>query len=285
MAELTCIESYIDEEQNHCGCFLIEPLEIGQAITLGNSLRRTLLSDLTGLAMTGVRINDLKHEFDGIKGVREDALEILLNLKQVIFKDPYILARKNSNLKVQAVIDVQGPLVVTAGLIKVPKEKLLILNPEQYICTLVDTSRFFCEIDIQSGKGYNLVTEIREKYSFEKFYPTLPFTLHIDANFNPIVKVDFKIKLIHDTYGNIKESLFLEIATNGSISPYRSLQESAKGLFGLLLPIITNSKFLDIFDNLIENEMVHKISKNHGLKDPVFNELKNNYIENETNEN
>ena len=83
---ISCIESYIDSEKNYYGCFLIEPLDTGHAITLGNALRRTLLSDLTSYATTGVRINNLKHEFSSIEGVREDVLEILLNVKEVIFK-------------------------------------------------------------------------------------------------------------------------------------------------------------------------------------------------------
>ena len=86
MSTLNCIETYIDKEQNYYGCFLIEPLETGQGITIGNALRRTLLSDLTGYSITGVRINNLKHEFSVVKGLREDILEVLLNLKEVIFK-------------------------------------------------------------------------------------------------------------------------------------------------------------------------------------------------------
>ena len=97
MSKLLCIESYIDKDQNHYGNFLIEPLELGQGITLGNALRRTLLSDLTGFAITGARINNLKHEFAVIEGLREDILEteefklegdlkrlISLNIKRLI---------------------------------------------------------------------------------------------------------------------------------------------------------------------------------------------------------
>ena len=74
MTTLNCIETYIDKDQNHYGCFLIEPLETGQGITVGNALRRTLLSDLTGFAIVGVRINNVKHEFSSIEGLREDIL-------------------------------------------------------------------------------------------------------------------------------------------------------------------------------------------------------------------
>ena len=86
MNTVTCIETYIDRE-SHYGCFLIEPLETGQGITLGNSLRRTLLSDLTSFSIVGARINNLKHEFTTIEGLREDVLEVLLNLKEIVLKN------------------------------------------------------------------------------------------------------------------------------------------------------------------------------------------------------
>jgi DNA-directed RNA polymerase subunit alpha len=95
MSALTCIETYINKEKNYYGSFLIEPLEIGQGITVGNALRRTLLSDLTGFAITGVRINDLKHEFALIEGLREDILEVLLNLKEITLKSTYNQNKNN----------------------------------------------------------------------------------------------------------------------------------------------------------------------------------------------
>ena len=145
MSTLNCIENYIDNEHNHYGCFLIEPLEIGQGITLGNALRRTLLSDLTGFAITGVRINNLKHEFSTIEGLREDILEVLLNLKEIIFKNLFLSKNKNY-LELKAFLNVKGPIIVTAGMLKLPKNTVTILNPEQYICTIVDNSEFYIEI-------------------------------------------------------------------------------------------------------------------------------------------
>ena len=99
MSTLSCIESYINKEKNYYGSFLIEPLEIGQGITVGNALRRTLLSDLTGFAITGVRINDLKHEFAVVEGLREDILEILLNLKEIIFKSSFTVNQNPENFQ------------------------------------------------------------------------------------------------------------------------------------------------------------------------------------------
>ena len=106
MSKLICIENYINKEKNHYGCFIIEPLELGQGITLGNALRRTLLSDLTGYAITGVRINNLKHEFSIIEGLREDILEVLLNIKEINFKSAFSFQETSKNKKLKGFLNV-----------------------------------------------------------------------------------------------------------------------------------------------------------------------------------
>ena len=253
MSTLTCIETYIDEEHNYYGCFLVEPLEAGQGITLGNAIRRTLLSDLTAYSITGVRINNLKHEFSVVEGLREDVLEVLLNLKEVIFKTSF-LEKKENSLKLKAFLNVKGPVIVTAGMFQLPKNRLIIINPNQYICTIVDTSEFYLEVDIENGKGYRLTEEKRRKNIEEKLFVSKPSTLQIDALFMPIKKVNYKIKLIHDTQGNIKESLNLEIVTNGSITPKRSLYESLKILMNLFYPLFINFNFSSISSNLAKRK-------------------------------
>lgn len=237
MSVLHSIETYIDKEKNYYGSFVIEPLEVGQGITLGNALRRTLLSDLSSFAITGVRINNLKHEFSTLAGVREDVLEILLHLKEVVFKSCFLSKEKKQDLKVKAFLHCKGPILVTAGMFHLPKNLLKVINPSQYICTLVDTGEFYLEVDIENGTGYRLIEENRKETVEEKFRKTKPTTLLIDTLFMPIKKVNYKIKLIHDTEGNIKESLFLEIITNGSITPKRSLQEALKILMSLFYPL------------------------------------------------
>lgn len=249
MSTLTCIEKYIDSEQNYYGSFLIEPLEVGQGITLGNALRRTLLSDLSAYAITGVRINDLKHEFSVVDGLREDVLEILLNLKEVVLKNFFLNIHETSlsnSSKLKGFLNVKGPVIVTAGMFQLPKNSLQVINPNQYICTITNESEFYLEIDIEKGKGYKLTEEIRRKNVLEKFKTTKPTTLLIDAIFMPIKKVNYKIKLIHDTQGNIKESLNLEIITNGSITPKRSLHEALKILLNLFYPLFLNKTFLTL---------------------------------------
>jgi len=257
MSHLTCIETYIDKENNNYGSFLIEPLEIGQGITLGNALRRTLLSDLTGYAITGVRINNLKHEFATIEGVREDILEILLNLKEIIFKTSNDFEKsinsKTIPFQLKGFVNVKGPIIITAGMLNLPKGIIKILNPNQYICTITDNSEFYLELDIEKGKGYRLIEESRKVLKNEKVLNNLPSTLLVDAIFMPIKKVNYKIKLINDTKGNIKESLQLEIVTNGSLTAKRSIQESLKILMNLLYPLFITPMFLKISTQTFKN--------------------------------
>jgi DNA-directed RNA polymerase subunit alpha len=248
MTKLICVESYLQQDQSHYGNFLIEPLEIGQGITLGNALRRTLLSDLTGFAITGVRINDLKHEFAVVEGLREDVLEILLNLKELTFRSSF--STQNKDNKFKGFLNVQGPIIVTAGMLRLPKNHLKLLNPNQYICTITDSSELYLEVDIEKGKGYRLSEENSKRNLHEKLSPSRPSTLRIDSLFLPIKKVNYKIKLIHDTKGHIKESLTLEILTNGSITPKRSIQESLKLLMDLFYPLFITPNFLAISSDL-----------------------------------
>jgi DNA-directed RNA polymerase subunit alpha len=262
MKLLNCIESSIDKENNYYGCFLIEPLQTGQGITLGNALRRTLLSDLIGSAITGVRINNIKHEFAVIEGIREDVLEIILNLKQIIFKTSYIQKNGNNEIgKLKGYLNVRGPLIVTAGMFFLPKNKLKIINPNQYICTLVDNSEFHLEIDVENGLGYKLTEENKKKKCEEKLYQSKPTTLLIDALFMPVKKVNYKIKLIHDTKGNIKESLCLEVLTNGSLTPKRAVHESIKILLSLFYPLLISPNFLQISTAI--GEKIFKEQKNN----------------------
>lgn len=258
---LTSIESYLDQDKNYYGSFVIEPLATGQGITLGNSLRRTLLSDLSGTAITGVRINNLKHEFSAVHGVREDVLEILLNLKDIVFKASFLFGRQKR--KIKAFLNAKGPVVVTAGMFNLPKDYVRILNPTKYICTLVTSGEFFLEIDLEQGTGYRLTEEINRKNLRQKFRPGRPSTLLMDAVFVPIKTVNYKIKLIHDTEGNIKESLFLEILTNGSLTPQRALQEAIKVLLNLYYPLFITPNFL-----AANSEIAKYAEKHFWRKDP-----------------
>ena len=250
MSTVNCIETYIEKDKTHYACFVIEPLEIGQGITLGNALRRTLLSDLSGFSIVGIRINNLKHEFASIRGLREDILEIVLNLKEIIFKPSFsAFSKKEFPTEIKGFLNVKGPLILTAGMFQLPKDMIQILNVDQYIGTLVDATELYLEIDIQNGKGYRLTEETRRRNMEEKLSKKVS-TILIDALFMPIKKVNYKTKLIHDTKGNIKESLIFEIWTNGSITPKRSLLEAIKILMNLLYPLFITPSFLSLSSNL-----------------------------------
>jgi DNA-directed RNA polymerase subunit alpha len=244
MNTLNCIESYIDKDKNHYGCFVIEPLEIGQGITLGNALRRTILSELTGYAISGVRINNIKHEFALIEGIKEDVLEIILNLKEIIFKPSWAVNTSQNSKNLKGFLHVKGPIIVTAGMFQLPKNSLSILNPTQYICTIVDHSECYIEIDIEKGKGYKLTEEYRKQRIKQLLFRSkTPSTLFVDSIFLPVRNVNYKIKLIHDTKGNIKESLIFEILTNGSMTPKRCLYEGLKILLSLMSTLFFTSEF------------------------------------------
>lgn len=243
MTTVTCIETSIDHEKNYSASFVIEPLDAGHGITVGNAIRRTLLSDLTGFAITGVRMNNVKHEFETVPGLREDVLEVILNLKEIAFKASF-LARSKGGVKWKGFLNVKGPMIVTAGMFRLPKHILKIINPHQYICTLVNSNEFYLEIEIEQGTGYKLTEELRKKQPLQTIFSGRPSLLAMDANFSPIQKVNYKIKLIHDTQGHIKESLFLEIQTDGSLTPKRSLLESIKILLTLFSTLLLSPQFL-----------------------------------------
>jgi DNA-directed RNA polymerase subunit alpha len=244
MIKLNLTINPIKSSDSNLNSFIIEPLNIGQGITLGNSLKRILLSDLTGFSITGTRINNIKHEFSLIQGIREDILEIMLNLRDIIIKPSFIFLNQikkynNSFKKLKGYLNIKGPSIITAGLFKLPKDIISIVNPNQYICTIVDDSDLYMELDIESGKGYKLVNYDNIN---NNILNNTPSTLLIDANFSPIKKVNFKIKLITDSYGNIKESLIIDILTNGSITSKRALQESLKVLLNLIYPLFVQFK-------------------------------------------
>lgn len=250
MSKLICIENHLGEDNTHHGSFVIEPLDIGQGITIGNALRRTLLSEITGFAITGVRINNVKHEFGSINGLREDIAEVILNLKEIVFKPSFIYKDYLTSNKTRAFLHIKGPVIVTAGMFNLPKGTFTIVNPQQYIGTLVTSSELYIEVDIENGKGYRLTEENRQQLSFENVLPIKPSTLSMDSLFTPIKKVNYKIKLIHDTNGVIKESLHLQILTNGSITPKRSIQESLKLLLQLFAELFIDKDFLTISSQL-----------------------------------
>jgi len=202
-----CLKSEKIESGSMYGQFLINSLSSGQGITIGNLLRRVLLSDLKGTAITGVRIAGVKDEFSLIPGVREDILEILLNLKGIVLKSD-ISTRQFGRLRLT------GPTVITASAIQLPSE-IKIINPNHYIATISSSHIVEIEFKIESGTKYRLANELFSE-KFEDFIET-------DAIFMPVQKVDFKVENVYDNLNNIEERLFLDVWTNGSISPEQAI--------------------------------------------------------------
>lgn len=260
MTTISSIENFIDKNNNHYSSFLIQPLEKGQGITLGNSLRRTLLSDLTGFSSTAIKINNVSHEYVSIPGIKEDILEILLNTREIIFKEVFnhFKIDRQSKTPIYGFLSVQGPVLVTAGMLKLPKNTLQIINPNLLLCSIIDDSELFLEIKIENGKSS--ICSNQEKKKSDIKVGTFSNVLLVDAIFSPIKRVNYQVRIIYDSKGNLKESLILEILSNGSITPKRALQDSLKILLNIFYPII-NKKLVYKLSRLLKSQILQRIKK------------------------
>lgn len=203
-------ESY----QNTYGKFIIQPLERGFGVTLGNSFRRVLLSSLHGSAITQIRIDGISHEFSSIPGVVEDLAEIILNLKQVNI-------RLNNKKPEKVMVDLKGPGEFTAADIQKASPEYEILNLEHHIATLDEDADFQIELKIGRGRGYIPAEENK--------LPDQPIgSIPIDAIFNPVKKVNYHIENTRVGHRTDYEKLILEVWTDGSVSPEDSLTYAGK---------------------------------------------------------
>jgi DNA-directed RNA polymerase subunit alpha len=221
---IKCLKSEKIESGACHGQFLINSLRPGQGITIGNQLRRVLLGDLSGIAISAVRIAGVSHEFSTIPGVREDILEILLNLKGIVFKS------NTENVQFGR-LKIQGPAVITADLIQLPSN-LEIVNPNHYITTISTSNILEIEFKFEYGNGYRLASQT--------FLEETDNYLQLDTIFMPVQKVDFKIENIYDNSNNISERVFLDIWTNGSISPNEALKSASQVIIDLFTSLIHN---------------------------------------------
>ena len=207
------INSFDDAQDVSYGKYVVEPLERGYGMTLGNSLRRILLSSLPGYAATSVKIAGVQHEFSTIPGVTEDVTEIVLNVKQLILK-----------LHAQGVktvyIDAVGPCEVTAGDIKADGE-VEILNPELHICTLGEGATFNMEITLSQGRGY--VPADRNKTA-----QTVIGVIPIDSIYSPVKKVNYTVEPTRVGDKTDFDKLTLEVWTNSTISAKDAVSLGAK---------------------------------------------------------
>lgn len=232
----------VDESTNY-GKFVVEPLERGYGTTLGNSLRRILLSSLPGAAISSIQIDGVLHEFSTIDGVLEDVTQIILNIKKLALK-------MNTNEDKNIEIDVNGPAKVTAADI-VADPDVEVLNPEQYICTVADGGHFHVRMTVKKGRGYVAADQNKSD--------DMPIgVLPIDSIFTPISRVNYQVESTRVGRRNDFDKLTLDVWTNGSISPREAISLAAKIL----------TEHLDIFVNLtdeaknaeimVEKEETHK---------------------------
>jgi DNA-directed RNA polymerase subunit alpha len=194
------------------GKFVVGPLERGYGITVGNALRRVLLSSLEGAAVTSLRITDVPHEFSDIPGVREDVLQLMLNLKKLRLK---LHEADSSRLR----IEIKGEGVVTAADISAPAE-VEIVNPEQYLFTVDgDKASLEIEMNVQRGRGYSPSDE-RERLPIGEL-PT-------DAIFSPVRRVHYEVGRARVGQDTSFDNLMIEIWTDGTIKPSEALSRSAQ---------------------------------------------------------
>jgi DNA-directed RNA polymerase subunit alpha len=219
------IEHQIADDRSQTGVFLIGPLERGQATTLGNSLRRVLMGNLEGTAVTAVRIAGVNHEYATIPGVREDVLDILLNCKQITVNS------RTSELEIGRLV-VAGPATVKARDLQFSSQ-VQVIDGERVIATVGESYSLELEVHVERGIGYRPVDRHNEDTSAIDL-------LQIDAVFMPVHRVNFTIdETAVAEGGSARERLRMEVVTDGSITPDDAIAQAANQLIELFQPLAT----------------------------------------------
>ena len=208
----------MDIKDSHYGKFELEPLERGFGTTLGNALRRVMLSSLPGDAITSVKIDGVAHEFQKIDGVVEDVTAIVLNLKSIVIKNH----AKDENKIIRLTKNTPG--VVTAGDIEKDAD-IEILNPDQVIATLVEGGSLNMEMTIGSGRGYVVADDNKKLLQNDK---TKVGAIAIDSLYSPVERINYEVETARVGQNNNFDKLILEVWTNGSISPEEALALAAR---------------------------------------------------------
>jgi DNA-directed RNA polymerase subunit alpha len=202
----------------------IGPLERGFGHTLGNALRRVMMSSISGYAVTEAKIEGAVHEYDRIEGVREDVVAILLNLKKVVFKF------SNYEGPISATVKKEGPGVVTAGDIQLP-HNAEVVNKDWQLCALAEKARFGMELTVQSGVGYEPAAE---RAAREKKDTTTYGVIQLDALYSPVRRVAFNVDSARAGERTDLDRLVFDIETNGALDFERVVRESSDVLMDLL---------------------------------------------------
>ena len=242
------VERVDDKSNPKYAKFEVEPLERGYGITLGNSLRRVLLSSLPGAAPTSVKIDGVLHEFSTIPGVKEDVTEIILNVKRII-------AKVYSDTPKTVIIDASGAGEVLARDI-VTDDEIEIINGDLHIATLSEKAKLDMEITFEKGRGY--VTSEKNKEKVQNVIGVIP----VDSIYSPVDKVNYTVS--NTRVGNVTDfdKLTLEIFTDGTIAPEEALSLSAKILNEHM------NLFIDLTDNMANTDIM--VEKEEDKKDKVL---------------
>jgi DNA-directed RNA polymerase subunit alpha len=220
--QVECVESRTEADYSQYSQFVLETLDRGQGTTVGNALRRVLLSNLIGTAVTSVRIAGVNHEFATIPGVREDVLDILLKMKELVLRS-YAPEPQIGRLFAQ------GPTTVTANDFEMSPE-VDIINPDQYIATLSADATLEMEFKIEQGKGYRAIDRSRDDGAALDY-------LQIDGIFMPVRKVNYSVEDARVGGAAEKDRLILDVWTDGSLSPQEALNQAASILVDLFNPL------------------------------------------------
>lgn len=237
--KIECIEK---NDESTYGKFVVEPLERGYGITLGNALRRMLISSLPGVAANSIKIDGVLHEFSTIKGVKEDVTEIILNIKSLALK-------MNTDGPQKIYIDSKGPGIITAKDI-ITDGAVEVANEDLYIATLDNDGRLYMEITVNRGRGYVMQNKNKNE--------DMPIgTIAVDSVYSPIRRVNFNIENTRVGQVTDYDKLIIEIWTNGTISPENAISLSSRILiehFNLFLTLTDQGSDLKIMKDKEEDK-------------------------------
>ena len=245
------ITEYI--ESNHFGKFEIDPLERGFGTTLGNALRRVLLSSLPGSAVTSIKIDGVMHEFQKIEGVVEDVTSIVLAIKNLVVKN-----HSNEMKIIRLTANEEG--AVTAGMIERDAD-IEICNPDLVICNLVSGGKIDIEMTVENGRGYTDAKENKKRMEDIKVG-----TIAIDSSYSPIELVKYEVVDTRVGQNESYDKLIMEISTNGSITPEEAISLAAKILVEHF-NIIADLNAISDFSGLMQEKKVDTITKT--LETPI----------------
>jgi DNA-directed RNA polymerase subunit alpha len=283
--------------KTYYGCFYLGPFENGQALTVANALRRTLLSQISGVSISAVKVNKVVQEYSSLEGVRETVLDILLNLKEIVITR---LTNKPLRHTQLGYLQVQGPGIVRASDLKLPPT-LKCVDPEQYIATLNHNGSLHLKVKVDEGLNYrhsNEIYETKNNTKIEQVFQT--DFLSLDSVFTPIKKVNYTIESCGgESLQKSNQVLILEVWTNGSVLPKDSIYQALNylrslftglGQLKILEAIVTTNSLIDNenfqqifgeFEQTLQNINLSSKSKKIGsnyFKEPTLNDFLDKYV-------